>query len=62
MRKNDHRISKRILLLVETSRGFGRRVIEGITRFALERGDWTIFLEDRGLLEKEPYWLRKNGV
>ena len=59
------RTNKRILLLVETSRAFGRRVIEGISRFALEKGDWTIFLEDRGLFEKEPYWLRTmecNGV
>lgn len=65
MNKKKNSTKKRILLLVETSRGFGRRVIEGIMRFALEKDNWMVFLEDRGLLGKEPYWLRKmecNGI
>ncbi|MDR1964745.1 MAG: substrate-binding domain-containing protein [Planctomycetaceae bacterium] len=45
---------KRILVLVETSRIYGRQIIEGITRYALEHGNWIIFLEDRGLEKKIP--------
>lgn len=48
---------KHILLLVETSRIYGRRIIEGISRFAIECPDWILFCEDRGLLDKEPFWL-----
>ncbi len=47
---------RRILLLVETSRSFGREIIQGITQYATEKGDWTLFLEDRGLVQKEALW------
>lgn len=47
---------KRILLLVETSRCFGLQIIEGISRFSLERGQWTLFLEDRGVDERPQTW------
>lgn len=46
------RKKKRILLLVETSRVFGREIIRGVTRFAVEDGSWALFLEDRGLVQK----------
>ncbi|MBR5626582.1 MAG: DNA-binding transcriptional regulator [Thermoguttaceae bacterium] len=42
---------KRILVFVETSRQFGRGVIEGISQYAQERGDWLIYFEDTGLNE-----------
>ncbi|MGL4943388.1 MAG: substrate-binding domain-containing protein [Thermoguttaceae bacterium] len=51
---------KRILLLVETSRSFGLQIIEGISRFALETGQWTLFLEDRGTDEGLPLWHRQS--
>ena len=40
---------KRILVLVETSRGYGRGVIEGISRFSQECNEWSIYFEDAGL-------------
>lgn len=49
---------KRILLLVETSRVYGRQIIRGISRYATENANWTLFFQDRGLLEQEPDWLR----
>lgn len=49
---------KRILVLVETSRVFGREIIRGITRFAVEAGDWTLFLEDRGLVQHSDFWMK----
>jgi len=49
---------KQILLLVETSRVFGRGVIEGISRYARERSNWIFHFEDRGILEGLPTWLK----
>jgi LacI family transcriptional regulator len=46
-----------ILLLVETSRAFGRGVIEGIARYAWENGPWSIQFEDRALDSLPPKWL-----
>jgi LacI family transcriptional regulator len=48
---------KRVLLLVETSRSFGRMVIQGVSRYVLEHRDWSFFFQDRGLAEKHPHWL-----
>ena len=48
---------KRVLLLVETSRAFGREVICGISRYILSHNEWTVFFEDRGLLERLPLWI-----
>ncbi|TWU37367.1 XylR family transcriptional regulator [Novipirellula artificiosorum] len=50
-------VPKQILLLVETSRVFGRGVIQGISRFARERANWIFHFEDRGILEGLPPWL-----
>ena len=50
---------KRILLVVETSRVYGRGIVTGISQFALEHGGWQIHFEDRGLLEGPSEWLRK---
>ena len=50
---------KRILLLIETSRVYGRQIIEGITKYALEKGDWTTFFEDSGPFLRETSLLRK---
>jgi LacI family transcriptional regulator len=46
-----------ILLLVETSRAFGRGLIEGIARYAWENGPWSIQFEDRALDSVPPKWL-----
>ena len=53
---------KRILILVETSRVFGRTIIQGVSRFALEKGSWTILLEDRGFFDRVPLWTKKIQV
>lgn len=45
---------KQILLLVETSRVFGRDVIQGISRYAKERANWLFHFEDRGINEGLP--------
>lgn len=49
---------KQILLLVETSRVFGRGIIRGISRYAAQRANWVFDFEDRGILEELPGWLK----
>jgi LacI family transcriptional regulator len=40
---------KRVAVLVDTSTAWGRGIITGIQKFALERGNWHLFVEARGL-------------
>jgi LacI family transcriptional regulator len=49
----------RILLLIETSRAYGRGLVEGIARYAQENGPWSIQFEDRGLEATPPAWLKE---
>lgn len=47
-----------VALLVETSRGHGRQIVEGVARYAAERGDWSLRLEPRNIDDRPPCWLR----
>ena len=51
---------KRVLLLIETSREYGRGIISGVTQYVKEHENWNIYFEDRGLNEPNPihfkYW------
>jgi LacI family transcriptional regulator len=47
-----------VLLLVETSLAYGRGVVEGIGRYALEHGPWSIQFEARALDSLPPRWLK----
>ncbi len=49
----------RVLLLIETSRAYGRGLVEGIARYARENGPWSIQFEDRGLDATPPAWLKE---
>ena len=46
---------KRVLLNVETSRGYGREMIRGVSQYLTEHGGWTVYLEDRGLQENHDW-------
>jgi LacI family transcriptional regulator len=48
-----------VLLLIETSRAYGRGLVEGIARYAEENGPWSMFFEERGLTDPLPRWLGK---
>jgi LacI family transcriptional regulator len=55
----------RVLLFVETSAGYGRKILEGIGRYVREHGPWSVFFEERGLEESPPDWLgrwRGDGI
>jgi len=47
-----------VLLLIDTSRAYGRGLVEGIARYADERGPWSIFFNERSLMDSLPRWLK----
>lgn len=51
-----HRIP-RVLLLIDTAGSYGRGIVEGIGRYALEYGPWSIQFEYRALDSQPPEWL-----
>jgi LacI family transcriptional regulator len=50
---------KHIMLIIETSKAHGRALLKGIGRYALTHGRWSVYIEDRGLLERPHRWLSK---
>jgi LacI family transcriptional regulator len=50
---------KRVALLIETSRSYGRELLHGVRRYVTEHGPWSIFAEIRDLDSKPPAWLRE---
>jgi LacI family transcriptional regulator len=46
-----------VALVVQTSMAYGRRILEGIGRYARERGPWSFYLEPRSREDPFPAWL-----
>ena len=40
---------KKVLLLVESSTAYGRKISDGVSQYVREHGRWTLHIEDRGL-------------
>jgi len=55
----DNRRNKQVLLIIESSRAYGRGIIEGVSRYVQEHGHWTIFFEEQGIRSTIPAWLSK---
>ncbi|MEZ0268474.1 MAG: substrate-binding domain-containing protein [Phycisphaerae bacterium] len=54
-----------VLILVETSKAYGRGMLAGIGRYALAHGPWSIFFEERSLFDRLPHWFaqwRGDGI
>lgn len=51
--------TRRVAVLIESSRAYGRALIEGIGRFARQQAQWTIDFEPRGLEAGPPRWLKR---
>jgi LacI family transcriptional regulator len=49
---------RRVALLVETSRAFGRGVIQGVNQYSREQGTWSIQFTPLGLDDRPPGWLK----
>ncbi|MBL8792659.1 MAG: XylR family transcriptional regulator [Planctomycetia bacterium] len=58
------RRQRQVAVLIESSRAYGRGLIEGVMRYSREHGDWSLSFEPRGL-EAPPPWLftwRGDGI
>ena len=49
---------RRVALLIETSRSYGRDLLRGVKRYSDEQGSWSLFVEMRDLESKPPVWLK----
>src|SRR5262245_16517046 len=47
-----------VAVLIETSRGYGRGLLEGVARYNRQHGPWSMFFEPHGLDDPPPQWLR----
>ena len=50
---------KRVALLIETSRAYGRGLIRGAAQYNHEHGRWSVYFQPHGLDDPPPQWLRK---
>lgn len=48
---------RRIALLIETSSGYGRSLLAGVSRFIQTRQEWTVFFSQRDLDTQIPQWI-----
>src|SRR5262249_28995295 len=48
---------RHVAVLIESSLGYGRGLLEGIARYSREQGTWVLYFELRGL-EASPPWMR----
>jgi LacI family transcriptional regulator len=55
----------RVALIVESSRAYGRGLLQGIASYARAHGPWSLYVEERLLTDPYPRWLdswRGDGV
>ncbi len=55
--KSKHPLA-RVALLIESSRGYGRGLLEGIARYRREHGAWSVFFQERRRGDPMPEWLK----
>ena len=49
---------RRVALLIETSRTYGRGILQGIARYAHTHGPWSFYTTERELHSGVPDWMR----
>jgi hypothetical protein len=49
-----HAAGRRVALLVETSKAFGRGVLRGVSRWLREHEPWSLYADERGFEEGVP--------
>ena len=52
-RKRTHHVA----ILIETSRAYGRGLLDGVARYNRERGNWLTYFVPQGLGDPAPTWL-----
>jgi LacI family transcriptional regulator len=48
----------RVALLIESSRGYGRGLLEGIAHYRRSHGNWSVFFQERRRGDPMPEWLK----
>ena len=51
---------QKVALLIETSKAFGRGLLLGISRYTHLRGGWSLYVDERGLDDPIPHWLKSS--
>jgi LacI family transcriptional regulator len=51
---------RHVLLLVDTSRSYGRGLIRGVARYNQEHGRWSVYFKPHALDAAPPSWLRES--
>lgn len=47
-----------VALLIETSRAYGRSILQGVVRYLHGHGPWSIYIQPHGLESPPPRWLK----
>jgi len=47
----------RVVILIESTRAYGRRILRGIADYVRENGPWLVHVEPRALYDAAPNWL-----
>lgn len=53
-------MARRVALLIETSKTFGRGLLLGVGQYARIMKNWSFFVEERGLDDPAPTWLTRG--
>ena len=48
-----------VALLIETSRAYGRSILQGVVRYLHGHGPWSIYIQPHGLESPPPRWLKR---
>jgi LacI family transcriptional regulator len=49
---------RRVALLIETSRGYGRGLARGVAQYIREHEPWSVYFQSRGIADPPPPWLK----
>ena len=47
---------KRVALLIESSRAYGRGLLEGVAAYVRDQGNWSVYHQERGMSDDAPSW------
>jgi LacI family transcriptional regulator len=50
---------RRVAVLIESSRAYGRGLLRGVARYNREHGHWSVYLQPHGLDHPPPPWLKR---
>ncbi|WP_435018195.1 substrate-binding domain-containing protein [Tundrisphaera sp. TA3] len=58
MKRRERSGPPHVALIVETSMAYGREILHGVAQYIRGHGPWTVYFEQRSLLDPAPSWFR----